>query len=40
MYAGEKREIDYSLKYDNLDEKTKNRIEKLLRSIPYVKIKS
>ena len=40
IFAGEKREVDYSLKYDNLDEKTKNKIEKLLRSIPYVKIET
>jgi hypothetical protein len=40
IFAGEKSEVDYSLKYDNLDGKTKNKIEKLLRSIPYVKIET
>lgn len=39
IYIGEKREVDYSLRYENLDEKTKSKIEKLLVSIPYVKIK-
>ena len=40
IFGGEKSEVDYSLKYDNLDKKTKNKIEKLLRSIPYVKIEN
>jgi hypothetical protein len=39
IYDGEKNEVDYSLRYDGLDVKTKNKIEELLRSIPYVKIK-
>jgi hypothetical protein len=39
IYDGEKRKIDYSLKYDGrLDEKTKNGIVNILKSVPNVKI--
>ena len=39
IYEGENDILNYSLRYDNLDGKTKNKIEELLKSIPYVKIK-
>jgi hypothetical protein len=39
IYEGENDILNYSLMYDNLDDKTKNKIEELLKSIPYVKIK-
>jgi len=40
IYDGEKKNIDYSLKYDSqLDDGTKNEIVELLKSIPHVKIK-
>jgi len=34
---GEVQELDYFLKYDNLDDETKNGIKEFLKSIPYVK---
>ena len=39
IYAGENDILNYSLIYDSLDRKTKNKIEELLKSIPYIKIK-
>lgn len=40
IYEGEKEILNYSLICDNLDGKTKNRIEDILKSIPYIKIVS